>query len=161
MSIDDDYAPDSVSTTTSLTIGPELIARLSLVQSQQIASRKSINEVLLHNDAVLLTNRSGVAIFLRFDGKVIVWDYDGLSGDRRDPRVTEDIEQIAFGVVSGAKELQLPELRELLPKQPENASGCRQCGPERIFYNSSQDPDEWTVCPFCKGLGWTVDSIIC
>ncbi len=150
----------ALNSTVSLAIAPELKARLSEMQAQQLVNEKSCREVLLHNDAVLLTTRHGVAFFLSFDGKIIVWDYDGLWSACHEPQITSAIELIAFGLVSGAKELQLPELRELLPPPPENASACGQCGPERIFYNSSYNPDEWTVCPFCKGLGWTLDSSI-
>ena len=73
--------------------------------------------VLVAQEMVILTLGLGPAIYLGLDGRVLIWHYM----DDEPLRVTEDIADIAAGLVIGAKNYDLPELHDFLPPRPTGA----------------------------------------
>ncbi|MBX7104746.1 MAG: hypothetical protein K1X57_11740 [Gemmataceae bacterium] len=109
--------------------------------------------VLVAQEVVILTLGFGPAIYLGLDGRLLIWHYM----DDEPLRVTEDIAEIAAGLVIGAKNYDLPELHDLLPPRPAGGAGCRACGGRRWVQFGRRvggDGPSWLVCWECRGLGW-------
>jgi hypothetical protein len=105
--------------------------------------------VLVAREVVVLTLGFGPAIYLGLDGRVFIWHYM----DDEPLRVTEDIADIAAGLVNGAKNNDLPEQHDLLPPCPVGRVPCRSCGGHRWVQFGSNEPG-WLVCWECGGPGW-------
>lgn len=101
------------------TLSPKLLA----LRAEQLRHPHP-DEVLVGQDVVVLTLGFGPAIYLGLDGRVVIWHYM----DDESPRVTEDLADIAAGLVIGAKGNDLPELLDLLPPCPAEGVVCRACG---------------------------------
>jgi hypothetical protein len=111
------------------------------------------DEVIQREEAIYLTLGLGPAIYLCFDGRVLIWHYM----DDEPLRGTNDIGDIACGIAIGARRLKLDELLDLLPKQPVNGMTCPTCSGERWanldHKTDSSEPGRF-VCWTCRGLAW-------
>jgi hypothetical protein len=135
-----------------LRIPEPLRAKLVALRAEQL-QHPYPDEVLVGREVVVLTLGMGPAIYLGLDGRVVIWHYM----EDEPPRITEDLKDIAGGLVIGAKNNDLPELLDLLPKRPAGGVVCRLCSGRRwVEFGTRLDgkTPEWLVCWECNGLGW-------
>ena len=130
------------------TLRPKLVA----LRGKQLLHPFPDN-VLVSQEVVVLTLGLGPAIYLGLNGTVFIWNYM----DDEPLRVTEDITDIAAGLVIGAKNNDLPELHDLLPPCSTEGVSCRVCGGQRwVQFGPRVDCNQsgWLLCWKCHGLGW-------
>jgi hypothetical protein len=136
----------------SLHIPDALRPKLLALRARQL-QHPYPDTVLVAQEVVLLTLGFGPAIYLGLDGRVLLWHYMA-----NEPlRVTEDIADIAAGLVIAAKDYDLPELQDLLPPRPVGGVVCQACNGRRWVQfgrRVSSDEPGWLVCWECHGLGW-------
>jgi hypothetical protein len=136
-----------------LNIPDTLRPRLLALRAKQL-QHPYADEVLVGREVIVLTLGLGPAIYLGLDGEVFIWHYM----DDEPLRVTDDIADIAGGLVIGAKNYDLPELHDLLPPCSVGGGPCSVCGGRRWvqFGRRRFDSDEpgWLVCWECRGMGW-------
>jgi hypothetical protein len=86
----------------------------------------------------------GGAAYIDPDGAITLEPWDDQPGNQW----PADPEFQLVALVAGARSH--PELAELLPARPANATGCQQCH-ETGWYNIAKTE---LVCAACHGLGW-------
>ena len=139
-------------------IPQELIPKLRELQAQ---SRKFYTDKIVESeDAVVMTLGLGDAMYLTFDGRVIVdeWNYPD---EDEPPREAKDAKEMFTAVVIGAKRFNAPELLSLLPSRTEPAVDCADCkrgGWVRFGQDVAGKPIDF-VCPECGGVGWVDSSL--
>lgn len=121
----------------------DLVARLREVQSRQ----SPWNDLLDAEDVVCLYPGLGPALFLAFDGRIIVDDYFYETGVYE----VSDPNEAWAAVVLGATRV-LPELLCILPERPAGAADCPDCKGGRFPCANIQQG----VRRGCGGLGWLV-----
>lgn len=126
------------------TLRPKLLA----LRAKQL-QHPHCDELLIEQEVIVLTLGFGPAFYLGLDGRVIIWHYM----NDEPSRATENIAEIAGGLVIGAKTYDLPELYDLLPSCPIGGVRCRTCGGHRWVQYDGRVGD-WFVCWECNGLGW-------
>ena len=134
-------------------IPPDLERKLRAAQ-RELRERNYPDEVMLGNDAVIMTLGLGDAMYLTFDGRVIVWNYM----DEQRPREATILREVATALVIGSRMLATPELLDLLPARPAGARTCARCAGSRWSDLAVGDAQLGIVCPECEGLGWKLDS---
>jgi hypothetical protein len=92
----------------------------------------------------------GPSYYFRYDGRVLV---DDPTLDRSLGEATPH--EAITALILGSRNLGAPELLELLPSRPANASDCSRCSGSGwwTLLDIHQKPFE-IVCPDCHGLGW-------
>jgi hypothetical protein len=136
----------------SLEISVPLREKLIALRRDQLQQYRQ-EPFLVAHDVVTLTLGLGPAIYLGLDGRIFIWHYMNDEG----PRVTEDLKEIAAGLVIGAKKINLPELTDLLPSRPPACVVCKCGGGRRwakLEIRHDSDTAHWVVCWECHGLGW-------
>jgi hypothetical protein len=129
-------------------IPPDLVAKLRTLQSEE-----SVNDPILKSeDAVVLSYGLGPALYLTFDGRIIVHPYM----DDLPPYEATDPNEAHCSIVVGANTRHLPELLALLPPRPPDAIDCARCtatGWMNFGLDIKGKPIK-IVCAGCNGLGW-------
>jgi hypothetical protein len=139
-----------------LSIPKPLLEKLRAIRATQLGHQHP-DEVIQREEAIYLTLGLGPAIYLCFDGRVLIWHYM----EDEPLRETSDLGDIATGITIGAKNAKLPELLDLLPKQPANRTACPTCDGERwsdIIPKAERSEPPRFVCWTCHGLGWVPQS---
>ncbi|MBA4188016.1 MAG: hypothetical protein C0467_08355 [Planctomycetaceae bacterium] len=139
-----------------LPITEPILERLRAIRVTQL-QHPYADEVLTQQEVIVLTLGLGPAIYLRFDGRVLIWHYM----DDEPLRETDDVGDIAAGIVIGARNSGFDGLLSLLPQMPSNGTVCDTCCGTHWWsfprQTNNKKPGE-IVCPTCRGLGWTVES---
>src|ERR1051325_3900959 len=129
-------------------IPANLIPKLRELQSEQDYP----DDVLRLEDAVVLTLGLGPAMYLTFDGRVIVHAYM----EDEPPRESSDPKEAYTAIVVGADTRGAPELLSLLPPRPSDAIDCAACrgsGWIKMGRDIYGEPAKIS-CWECGGLGW-------
>jgi hypothetical protein len=110
--------------------------------------REEINEptVWLHTDL-------GPSFFLTRSGRILVTDAFEPDAPLREATTDE----ASAAIVLGARNLDAPQLLELLPLQPADTLPCNRCAGTRWSTLDVRDVNgiEVTIiCPVCSGKGW-------
>jgi hypothetical protein len=131
-----------------LEIPENLIPKLRELQSKQNYS----DEVLKSEDAVVMTLGLGPAMYLTFDGRVIMHTYidDEPPGEVSDPKIAYS------AIVIGAKMRESQELLSILPAPPNDALDCSACTGSgwTYFMNDIDGKPIGLICVECGGIGW-------
>jgi hypothetical protein len=107
-------------------------------------------------EVVWLHTDMGPSYYLTRDGRILTTD--AFEPDL-EPRETSDCERSA-ALVLGARNLDAPQLLELLPVRPAAASDCPRCGGSRWrrlrggTRIGGGDQPFMIICPDCSGRGW-------
>jgi hypothetical protein len=120
------------------------------------AGQKDWREVIDAEDVVHLYYGLGPAMFLTFDGRVLV---DSFDWDETGAFEVSDPKQAWTAVIVGAKVWNFPDLLQLLPVRQQNASDCPQCkGTGRVSWVDAVGKEGSVVCwDRCGGLGWIAE----
>src|SRR5262245_14100996 len=117
------------------------------------ARQQPWRDLIEAEDVVHLYYGLGPAMFLTFDGRVLVdrWDWD----DRGAYEVT-DPKEAWVAVVLGADDFDVPDLLRLLPPRRPDAIDCPVCGGAGWVFATTQDGREAGIVCWerCGGLGW-------
>jgi hypothetical protein len=117
------------------------------------ARQKDWRELIDSEDVVHLYYGLGPALFLTFDGRILVdcWDWDD-SGAYE----VSDPKEAWSAVVIGANVFDFPDLLKLLPVRPPTAVDCPTCGGMGWWFWPTSDGRRGSfVCrEVCGGLGW-------
>jgi hypothetical protein len=133
-------------------IPEDLVPRLRELRSRQ----NPWNDLIEAEDVVHLYYGMGPALFLAFDGRVIVDDYWNETGvyEVTDPK------EAWIAVAIGADVWDVPELLRLLPERPLGAVDCPDCkGSGWLRWPSTEDRKRSVVCPRCGALGWLAEQV--
>ena len=98
-------------------------------------------------DALYLFGTIGIEAILRADGQVWVLPddhWDDPTAPVPEWRPADERERTSALVIASKR---MPELRQLLPERPSNATECPRCSGTGYFV-------EGIVCPDCGALGW-------
>lgn len=133
-------------------IPDELRSKLRSLQEEQKKNPCPFADPKLQQeDAVWMYLGMGPAMYLTFDGRVLIDSYDW---DGKPLREAQSLKEVASALALGARKCSMPELRDLLPRKPENAETCSMCqGSGYINPPNSSNQDFWFLCS-CGGLGW-------
>lgn len=102
-------------------------------------------------DVVHLYYGLGPALFLAFDGRVIVDDYFNETGVYE----VSDSKEAWMAVAMEAELWGVPELRRLLPERAADAVNCLQCKGSGWFrWPTTEGGQGRVVCWECGALGW-------
>lgn len=129
-----------------LRIPDDLVPQLRELQSTQ----ELWSELVDSEDVVHLYYGLGPALFLAFDGRIIVDDYCDETGTYE----VTDPKEAWKAVAIGASVRSIPELRRLLPERPADASDCPQCKGSGWMWPTEKEPQGSVVCSACGALGW-------
>ncbi len=129
-------------------IPKHLIPKLRELQSKQ----NYPDDVLKSEDAVVMTSGLGPAMYLTFDGRIIIHPYM----DDESPREASDPKEAYSAIVVGAKTRGIPELLFLLPPRPNDAMDCSACQSSgwMVFGKDMDGKPIEIVCWECGGIGW-------
>ena len=133
-------------------IPTELIPKLRELQEQ--TRQYYIDKIAESEDAVVMTGGMGAAMYLTFDGRVIVHDDD--LEEETFPREAKDAKEMFTAIIISAKRRNAPELLSLLPSRPNTAVDCVACeshGWQRFGLDVHGKPVE-IICWDCGGVGW-------
>lgn len=139
-------------------IPPNLVPKLRELQAQ--SKQRYTDKIVESEDAVVMTLGLGDAMYLTFDGRVIVdeWNYPE---EDQPPREAKDAKEMFMAVVIGAKRFKAQELLSILPPRAETAVDCAACersGWVRFGQDVEGKPVDF-VCPECGGVGWTDNNL--
>jgi hypothetical protein len=133
-------------------IPDDLVPRLRELQSRQ----NPWNDLIEAEDVVHLYYGLGPALFLAFDGRVIVDDYFNETGAYE----VTDPKEAWTAVAIGADVWGVPELRRLLPERPPGAVDCPDCkGSGWLRWPSADGRERSVVCERCGALGWLAEQV--
>ncbi len=103
------------------------------------------------HDALLLDPGLGAAVYLTFDGRVLI---DGSDWDEQEIREADEDEAIR-SLVIGARKTGITDLIDLVPKRPETAVECSLClGSRWMSLGTVEKTNAEIVCSSCSGRGW-------
>jgi hypothetical protein len=130
-------------------IPEDLIAKLRDLRARQ----RDWRELIDAEDVVHLYYGLGPALFLTFDGRVLVDNFDW---DETGAYEVTDPKEAWSAIVVAASVWGFPELLWLLPPQPPNTIHCVQCnGTGWTSWVDSEGKAGRVVCwDRCGGLGW-------
>lgn len=142
--------------TRQFAIPDELIPKLRALQEQ--SKQYITDKVAESEDVVVMTLGMGAAMYLRLDGRVIVWD-DNLE-EETEPREAKDVKEMFTAIIIGAKKRNAPELLSLLPSRPKEASNCLDCGSSGWIQLGTDVHGESIkiICWHCGGIGWIINN---
>ena len=126
-----------------------LIAELRRLQSTQSYP----DEVLQSEGAVVLSLGLGPAMYLTFDGRIIVHPYM----ENLPPYEVSDSKEAYCAIVVGAKNRKASWLLSLLPSRPRSGLDCAQCETNGWMNFGIKNVDGEPikiVCVDCGGTGW-------
>jgi hypothetical protein len=133
-------------------IPEDLIPRLRALRARQRDWRALIDA----EDVVHLYYGLGPALFLAFDGRVLVDPYDW---DETGAYEVTDPKEAWTAVVVGADVWGFPDLLRLLPARPPGAVDCVVCkGAGWVFAKDAEGKNLKLLCwDRCGGLGWVCE----
>ena len=129
--------------------------KLRRIHSEQAAEYS--DPVLTSHNAILVTSFL-TTLYITLDGRVL--SLDNLEENAALEELT-DSASIWVALTVAAKNLQLPELLQLLPTKPADGVICDHCGGNRwleVGKDVSTGAPGSAVCPTCHGLGWTSEA---
>jgi hypothetical protein len=127
-------------------IPDDLVPRLRELRSRQ----KPWSDLVDAEDVVHLYYGLGPALFLAFDGRVIMDDYFNETGVYE----VSDPKEAWVAVAVGADLWGVPELRRLLPERPAGAADCPQCKGSGRLRPAEEHSQGGLFCWECGALGW-------
>jgi hypothetical protein len=102
-------------------------------------------------DVVRLYDGLGLAMFLAFDGRMIVHSECDGTGVYE----VSDLKEACIGLALGAAGLRAPELRSLLPERPVGATDYPDCkGTGWYAFPQCDGRQGKVVCWTCGAMGW-------
>jgi hypothetical protein len=129
------------------TIPDDLVPQLRRLRARQ----RKWSEVIDAEDVVHLYYGLGPAMFLAFDGRVLVDDSFNETGCYE----VSDPKEAWVALAVGANVWSFPELLRLLPERPSGALDCPDCrGVGWLFFPTSDGRQCKVVCRGCGALGW-------
>jgi hypothetical protein len=144
---------DDLNKTRRFAISEALVPKLRELQER--TKERYTDKIIESEDVVVMTLGMGNAMYLTFDGRIIIeeWNYPDEDGP---PREAKDVKEMLTAIVVGAKQRKAPELLSLLPQRPKEATDCRACeitGWRQIGADVNGEPVK-IVCWDCAGTGW-------
>ena len=118
---------------------PEFVERQ---MAAQVSNDPAAASLLAAAGGMRLFGTIGAEVFLRPDGTTVAL-IEGAPGDP--DQWQDDTEQDRITALVIARK-QFPELEQLLPRRPADATDCPECGATGFIHG--------IVCGACSGLGW-------